>query len=313
MKNKKMGATIALIIVAIIWGSGFIFTKMILDPDDSGNEMGPFYFLSLRMGIATLALTPYIMYKHRNLFNKEKIKTNSFLGVILAVSFITLTLGAKYTTPSKNAFLNVTHVIFTPILLYLFYKTKIKFNTLIAIFLTLVGVYLLTSGGGHAGSSGGSGSELLGDMFSLVSGLFFAFHIMFINKFNKKTSPIFMSYIQFLTATIIFLIATIVTGEEIFIPSGRKLLFLMYLIVFNTIISFVLQISAQKYLAPTKASLILITEAMFATIFSVLFYKEKFTLIMLLGFGLIFISLIVAEVNLRKKKALHLPHVEDIH
>ncbi len=312
MKNKKFLATIALIIVAIIWGSGFLFTKLLLDQDETGEKIGPFYFLFLRMGIAALLLTPYVLLRHRQNFSKDKVQKNAFLGVFLALAFLTLTIGADHTTPSKNAFLNTTHVIFTPLLLFIFYKVKIRINVIVAIIFTTIGVLLLTMNGGH-GSAGASDKEFFGDMFSLLGGLFFAFHIMFINKFNKKTSPIFMAYIQFIVATIIFFIAILISGEKMFIFSNQKIFFLMYLVLLNTILSFVLQIWAQKYLEPTKASLILLTEAMFATLFSVIFYDERFTGLMIVGFVLIFGSLIIAELNLRKKKALHLPHIEDIH
>ena len=54
MSNKNKG-NIALLIVAIIWGSGFIAQKMGMD------SIGPYFFNGARMIIGGLALMPLVI------------------------------------------------------------------------------------------------------------------------------------------------------------------------------------------------------------------------------------------------------------
>ncbi|MPN23768.1 hypothetical protein SDC9_171161 [bioreactor metagenome] len=85
----------------------------------------------------------------------------------------------------------------------------------------------------------------------------------------------------------------------------------LYLGVFSTTIAFLLQTICQKMVDGTKTAIILSTEAVFGTIFSVLILKEIVTLKMLIGIAIIFTSIIMAETKLSfiKKKDVY---VEDM-
>ena len=53
-KKKVLYADIALLFVAIVWGSGFVVTKNALD------YVTPYHLLAFRFVISTLGNTPYV-------------------------------------------------------------------------------------------------------------------------------------------------------------------------------------------------------------------------------------------------------------
>ena len=81
---------------------------------------------------------------------------------------------------------------------------------------------------------------------------------------------------------------------------------LLYLAIFATAVALLLQSIGQKRTKPTEASIIMGSEAVFAIIFSVIFYKEVVTIKLFIGFLLIFIAVITSETKwtfLRKRKS----------
>jgi len=76
---------------------------------------------------------------------------------------------------------------------------------------------------------------------------------------------------------------------------------IIYLAVFSTFACFTTQTIAQKYTTSSHASIIMSLESVFAAILGVLLLNEIMTPLMILGCLLIFIAILIVEVNFRKK------------
>lgn len=77
--------------------------------------------------------------------------------------------------------------------------------------------------------------------------------------------------------------------------SGELLASLVYLVVFATCVTLLLQNIGLAQVDPAPASLMLSTEALFGVVFSVLFLGEALTEQMVCGFALIFAAVLVSE------------------
>lgn len=77
--------------------------------------------------------------------------------------------------------------------------------------------------------------------------------------------------------------------------SGELLASLIYLVVFATCVTLLLQNIGLAHVDPAPASLMLSTEALFGVVFSVLFLGETLTMQMICGFALIFVAVLVSE------------------
>ena len=134
---KKIYANMILVIVTVVWGGGFIATDGALD------ALSPFYIMMIRfVGAAVFPLL--ICWKKLRNLDRTTIAHGIITGIFLFLAFAFQTFGLKYSTPSKNAFLTATNVVFVPYLLWLFLHRRPSRKELIASLLCIAGIALLT-------------------------------------------------------------------------------------------------------------------------------------------------------------------------
>lgn len=280
---KKYTGELLLITTAIFWGSGFIGMEKGLE------HFTVFQIMAGRFMIATVLLA-LIFYKKIKLINKAVLWKGAILGALLYIAFTLQTFGLVYTTPSKNAFLTALNVIFVPLIAFVIYKRKFDRFEIIAAILAIAGIGFL--------SLQGSMSINIGDFLSILCAAVFAFDIFYTNMFVKKEDALALTIIQFLTASLLSVMAVLFMGEIPTIASieaGAPII--IYLGVFCTTVAYVCQNIGMKYTNSTKSALILSTEALFGTIFSVIILHEILTGRMIIGCILILVAIIVAEVK----------------
>ncbi|MBQ9715116.1 MAG: DMT family transporter [Clostridia bacterium] len=291
-KSKKYGllAKIALLTATLIWGSTFVILKNALD------AVPTYFILSFRFLTATLLLSA-IFYKKWRLVNKTYLWQGCLIGVCLALAYIFQTVGLANTTPGKNAFLTATYCVLVPFMMWMIYgKKPDKFNV-IAAFTCIVGIGLVSLDGQFV--------IQFGDWMTLVCGIFFGLQIVFISVFNKDKDAILMTIIQFFTAGIITgILSLCFETMPQSIPTDAWIE-VIYLTLFGTTVAMLLQNLSQKHMLPSAAAIILTLEAVFGTVFSVLFYGEVLTLKLVAGFVVIFFAVLTSETKLeflRKKR-----------
>jgi drug/metabolite transporter (DMT)-like permease len=262
---------------------------------NSVDIISPTYLLALRFTIASIALVA-VFFKRLKLVTKTEILCGSLLGVFLFVSYLLQTYGVKYTTASKNAFITTLYVIIVPFLHWFFNKKRPSVNNIGAAVIAVFGLALI--------SLEGDLSINIGDLLTLFCGLFFAFHIVFVDRYTNHHDPVRLTVIQMVTAAILsWVLAPIMEGTQDFtVINGSMLIGLLYLGIFSTMICFLLQNVGQKHLSPNTTSIILSFEAVFGLVFSVIFLEEEVTPKLMAGCILLFSSVILSEYQ-RKKKA----------
>lgn len=131
-----------------------------------------------------------------------------------------------------------------PFLYWIVSKKRPTGRNIAAAFLAVIGLALLSLQG-----------DLLinyGDFLTLVCGLMFAVHMVFIDKFTECHDPIALTVIQILAAAIFnWICAPFLDGSFDFTVLMDKSLIggLLYLAVFSTTVAYLLQNSGQKYLS----------------------------------------------------------------
>ncbi|WP_347561169.1 DMT family transporter [Senegalia massiliensis] len=288
-KKKSLYADMALVLVAIIWGSGFVVTKNGLD------NMTPLFMNAMRFIIASILMS-VVFFKKLKTVNKSDIIAGAIIGSFLFSAFAAQTVGLQFTTASKQAFLTATNVVMVPFLFWFISKRKPHNLEILATFITLVGIGFLTLEGGVALNSG--------DLLTLLCALLFAAHITSIGHFAKKHDPIVLTILQFIFAAIFSIILAIPFEPINLDISGQGWFTVLYLGGVSTLIAFLIQNIAQKYTTSTHTAIILSLEAVFGTLFSILLLGELFTIKMVIGSAIIFVGIITAETKwefLRKK------------
>ncbi|WP_434799406.1 DMT family transporter [Terrisporobacter vanillatitrophus] len=293
---KKYSGEIGLFTIAIIWGSGFIGTKLALD-----GGLSTVQTLTLRFFIASIILGIIFYKKIKENISKESLIAGALLGLFSFVGFSTQTLGLVYTTVSKNAFITAVNVVIVPFIGFILYKRKLDKVGVMCSFMALVGIAIL--------SLEADLSINFGDFLTFICAIGFAFHIFFTGEFSKKYNSYVLTVTQFVVAFLLSLIMQIVTGETNFNATSVGFMGALYLGIFSTAIGFLLQTICQSKVDQTRSAIILSTEAVFGTIMSVIIFHEVLTVRMVVGCIIIFTSIIVAETKLSflKKKSVEKP------
>ncbi|BAQ10613.1 DMT superfamily drug/metabolite transporter [Bacillus sp. OxB-1] len=287
---RKYIGELALLVTAIIWGSGFVASAVALE------HYTPYQILAARFFIGALLLGVVFAKKLKGI-RKSTLLKGAALGFFLYVAFALQTVGLQYTTPSKNAFLTAVNVVIVPFLGWLIYKRKIDWYELSGAVLALIGVALL--------SLQFSAEVNVGDVLTLFCAVGFAFHIFFTARFVKEEDPVLLTLLQMAAASVIGFVVVLFRGETGFSMDPNGTLPLLYLAVFSTTIAFLLQTIAQKFISDTKAAIILATESFWGMVFSVILLSEVLTLKMLLGACFILTAIMLSETKpgfLKKKQ-----------
>ncbi len=283
MKGNKLHiiADLALVLVAIIWGSGFTASKMALD-----SGFGPFYMMAFRFTIAAVIMRVALHRKLKRI-TRDELKAGAIIGAFLFFAFGTQTVGLLFTTPSKNAFLTGTNVVMVPFIYWAISRVKPDIYSVIAAVVCFLGIGTL--------SYDGSFSMGIGDTLSLICAVGFACHISLTGFFAKKVDVIKLAFLQMVFAAILSF-GTAIFFEDLPAEFSRTgVLSIIYLGIFSTMVAFFLQTVAQKYTTASRTAIILSTEAIFGTLFSVILLSEQLTLNMIIGGCAIFIAIITVE------------------
>ncbi|MEG0471051.1 MAG: DMT family transporter [Solibacillus sp.] len=287
---QKYRGEILMLITAVMWGSGFVGMAVGLE------YWTVFQLMAGRFLLASIILS-VIFYKKLKLITKSVLWKGAVLGAILFGAFTLQTMGLEYTTPSKNAFLTALNVIIVPIIAYVIYKRRIDRFEFIAAGVAIVGIGFL--------SLQDSLTINFGDFLSILCAFGFAFDIFYTNVFVKTEDALALTIVQFYTATILSIAGVLALGEVPTTYSSEGIYIILYLAVFCTAVAYVCQNIGMQYANPTKSAIILSTEALFGTIFSVWLLSEIVTGRMLIGCLLIFAAILFAEVKptFRRKKS----------
>jgi drug/metabolite transporter (DMT)-like permease len=112
--------TFWLVLVSLIWGSTFFLIK------DTVNTVNESFIVFARCILAFAAMFIYQLSKNRkDLLDKKGFIYGSILGVLLAITYTSQTIGLKFTSTGHSAFITSSAVIAVPFILYLLKKYKI--------------------------------------------------------------------------------------------------------------------------------------------------------------------------------------------
>jgi drug/metabolite transporter (DMT)-like permease len=207
----------------------------------------------------------------------------------MALSNYFQNLGLLLTTPGKNAFLTTSYCIMVPFLYWIIGRSKPDRFNIFAAVICLFGIGMISLNEKFYITEG--------DFLTLLGGLLIAFQIVFFAVSSFKYDVVLITIVQFATSAIVSLFLHLIFEK---IPavssfSSSIILQLLYLAVFCTLITMLLQNIGQKHVYPAQASIILSLEAVFAVIFSILFFNEHPSFQIYIGFLAMLMSVIISE------------------
>lgn len=283
-----------IVLATIIWGSSFVVMKSSVD------VLPTFWLLAIRFTFSALVLA-VVFIKRWKVLDRQYLIGGTVMGFCLFVAYAFQTFGLEQTTSGKNAFFTAVYCVIVPFLYWVIAKRRPdKFNILAA-FLCIAGIALVSVTGSNATAFN------MGDVLTLIGGFFFAAHIVAVAKYSEGRDIFILTTLQFASFALFSWIGVLITRPAL-TPGvfDQSLIFsLAYLVIFASCGALLFQNIGQKYTAPSTAAVLLSLEAPFGVFFSILFANERPTPLMFVGFALIFLAVVCSETKfsfLRKKK-----------
>ncbi len=281
-KNLYICCNLSLILAAFISGLSFVAQKLGM------NYVEPFTFNTLRCFIGALSLAPLLFFFRE----KCSIKGGILAGIVLFIAFSINQYCMIYADAGKAGFITSLYILFVPVIA-IFLKHKLNKNIQIGIGLAIIGLYLLCAKG--------TMQFEIWDVLLLISAFFFALHIIVVSYYSKKSDPIKLSVIQFLTAGILSLPCMLFfeTPTVVKILAGWKPI--LFIGVLVTGVAYTLQIFGHKATKPVLATLILSSEAVFAVLGGVLILNETLNIKEIIGCIIMLFAIIFSQIPNKRR------------
>ena len=300
MKNNKYISMLLLFLAAFFWGFAFVAQDLVADipPITVGMVrwfIGAFFLFFIIMIMDKATKSERRLISKRGLdFTKAEIKGGLATGIVVSVASIFQQMGINQgTTGGKAAFITALYVVLVPIYA-LVLKKHVKANVWIAVFVAVVGFYLLCIKEGEG--------IVPSDFWVILSAAIYPIHILTIDHFAPKCDCVRMSCLQFFFAFIINgALAFMFESPIVWTAIGTHILPFLYLGIFSSGIAYTLQIVGQRNVNPTVASLILSLESVFGLLGGMIILGDKLEIKEYVGAGLIFFAVVISQVEFKKK------------
>lgn len=307
--KKSLISSALLVLTALVWGVGFVAQSA------GSRHVAPFTFSAVRFFISAIVLLVVVIIKRRfaapalnSVEEKRKAKRTLIISGIITGFFLCLgtnlqqigiTLGAS---AGKAGFLTATYIIIVPILALIIFRKKCAFNVWIGVIISLFGLYLLCMKENF--------SFEIYDVILLCCALSFSFQILYIDRYISQVDALEMSCVEFFVCGILSAIpmffsemlgdfsawADTLTTSDAWLP-------ILYAALISGGFGFTLQAVVQKNVAPARASLIMCFESVFGALSGWIILGQVMTIKEIIGSFLMFIAIVISQLELNFKKA----------
>ncbi len=283
----RLKADLTLLLVAVIWGSAFVAQRI-------AGQLGSVYlFNGARYLLAALVVLPLAIRSLRTTASANQIERAQYkwmfvAGLVLFAGSALQQVGLLYTTAGNAGFITSLYVVLVPVVLFLLWRERFNWLSIVAVAFAVIGTFLL--------STGGKFDIQKGDVIELIGALFWTLHVIVLGKFASKFEPISFSVGQLTVCGILNLVIGIFV-EPMFSPGLPIFFAIVYTAFFSLGLCYTLQIWAQRHTPPADAALILSLESVFSVISGWLFLDEKLATIQVAGCMLIFAAVLLSQLK----------------
>ncbi len=284
----RFQANLLLTLVALIWGSAFVFQNQAMA------HVGPLLFTGVRFLIGSLVVLPLAVLEWRRLGREGRPLTRldgwhvAGLGGLMTLGAVMQQVGIQFTSVTNAGFLTALYVPLVPVLAWLLLGQIAHMSVWPAAAGCLVGAFLLS--GAHELNVG------LGDLWVAGSAIPWALHVLMVGRWaDRMAAPFTVASGQFAVCGGLSLIAACFMEPV----SGSGLQAAAVPIAFTGVLSvgiaFTAQVVAQRYAQAEDAAIILSSETLFAAAFGFALLGERLDTPGLIGCGLMLACILLVQ------------------
>ncbi|RKE20707.1 DMT family transporter [Streptomyces sp. TLI_171] len=264
-----------LLAVAVVWGSSFLVVKRVAEPDTV------VAVLALRFGLVLPLLGAVVGRRLRGL-TAAQWGGGALLGLVLGAIFLLETYGAVHTSATNAGLVISLTMVFTPLAEAALRRVAPSAAFLGAAGLSVLGVALLTGDGGLRAPSGG-------DLLVLGAAGVRTVNVLASARLRsvRGVDALALTWVQLAFATVVFVVAAPFAGPSPLAVAAsfdaQRWALLLYLSLFCTLFAFFVQLWAVRATSPSRVSLLLGTEPLWAAVFGIALAGDRPGLLALSG------------------------------
>lgn len=240
-----------------------------------------------RMAIATAIILPFALYKGK--LKLESFKTLlpiAFCGILFASDIAVWNISIQNSSATQATLLTNLSPIWVGVFSFAFLNYRPRKSFWLGTFIALIGMMVFV------------GIDTIVDLkldfaffLGILSGLFYALYILASKKLLAKLEVITFITYSMIFSTIFLFIINVGFGEHFSGFSNKAWISLFVQGIVCQLIAWLLISYATQQMRPTRVSLSLLSQAIFAMILAALFVNEKITGIQMIGSGIILLGI----------------------
>lgn len=260
-----------------------------------------FDVLSYRWLTAAIVLIIYAFCK------KKSLKLSSFdevwkimlLSILRSVTSITLLIGYANIASGIASTINFMYPVIVALCMMIFYGEDRAWANVIAILISIIGVYLMANGDGLIVEGG---NTTLGLTCSLISAFSFAAYYILMKKTkaDKIEAVKFTTWMMILSAAYFIICGLIFDGKITMVTDLKCWMNILGLGLWATMISNFTGVKAIRRIGPTLTSILGALQPLTAVILGVLFLNEHLGIRTITGITLILIAVFMIVLHQKK-------------
>ncbi len=283
MASKGVLYVLLLLLATVSWGLTFPLINLSLQ------LISPVIFLFIRFLVSSLIMLPMVGIKKLKTRGGE---TEGFVaGLLLFIGYYFQTVGLKYTTPADSGIITGLYVVLVPILSYVYLKSRVSIVDWIAVLLAMFGLAILS--GGVSGSS----SVEFGNVLTIICAVGYAIQIAYVSKHSSRIDSMKFTFYQMLTVTILSLITIPTFSIYYDLYSPLVLFTIVFTAIFAGIMGYFIMNRALIYVKPEKAGVVLVTEPIFAAIFSYFLVNDRIGTYTIIGGSIMVLAMFLSVID----------------
>ena len=274
----RLLAPFALLSITIIWGWTFVLVK-------EGMELvGPFTFLAFRFILAFLCLALFLFRSLRGI-DRRALLYGGMVGCTLFLGYFFQTWGLAITSATKSGLITGLSVVIVPVLSAVLLKERVRFSLWLGALSATGGLALLILGKGTLTAFN------VGDLLTLFCALFFAGHILLVDRFIRFVDYRHLLLVQVGTVAVLSLIGALFVEGLTFVCAPKLIEGVLVTGLLATALALYILNRFQTHSTASYTAIILTMEPIFAGLFGFLLLGETLSLLQLMGGGMIMIGM----------------------
>lgn len=259
-----------------------------------------FEVLSYRWGIAAVILTVFGLLSGCDFrLNRKDLVVVFALSLLRAVTSFSLIIAYQNIASGVASTIHFMYPLAVTLVMMFFFHEKKSSWVIVAVFMSLAGAFLLSSGDTGAKD----GNMILGLVAACISIFSYAGYIIGVQHTRavKINSTVLTCYVMGLGA-LFYVIGACCTSGLRMVTDGYTWLIILGLALPATAISNITLVQAIKYTGPTLTSILGAMEPLTAVVIGVFVFNELFTLNTVAGILLILLAVIMVVMRENHKK-----------